>query len=1257
MWMRHRHRFPGTTSSFCNGKESHLSNEHCPSGTPESAMWTGHALGKKLISPYRRPELTVEEKAILAANRCVSRMGMSKKDFEKVVTNKLISSTSQHVKTVSLEEVKQEVSAALNLVNKSSKLMSTDHAPETRHVSTPDAFIVSTGPLPPPPLASRRKKRGHSSSGPSNILHTLDAPKRPVSSPKVNENVFRVHSPHAYATQRPVKTADRMTSREMNINLKNNTLDVMDTNIWSDRMGSQLSRPLTAEQFVGGGSFTTQQKELNAPQYVERSEQSAENTPPATFPYSTDAHIGAKKMQSLWRYRQKRVMGSTLLIQKIARGYLDRRYFIWKRNRLNAAAAIIQTRARGMLHRRLVKWMRFAPHLQRILRGHFGRNEARWRRKVRGIIRLFSRKFIYSRVAADVAIIRSLQNKSACLIQAHVRGQLGRIRARRLKFLLETKAAVFIQTRYRGLMERFRYRWQRKYRAAQAIQKYTRRYLAAKSYPGIIEVRKNQEADRLQAERTYVLESRNRSKRDLKTWLFSSVEGRRHWKKCLKSAKRTDDPPKTKRARLLRVIDSYTRSDHSIHHESINTLFKDLLFDDVFHTKKTNKCLDGKHPKAYSRPTSPTRPIHKRDLLKWINSDRRKRENSILFCPPRAAGRTVIRAMKKPYLLLRKSFLDVTGTTFRSRVLRSVLLDGEKKTHYSATAEYRLFHKPPFQCQHCDETFVLFRQWKQHETTKECRINTWSDEERGLNIHRKSSRCTYALKRLGVRLNLVAVIRARRKQRGEIKFPEVAPASLRLQENLKGLTYANAGTIEGHLLAVSDIDEFEAFINFSLSFLLHRMGVLSRKISPHRKQECVCISKVRMAAWDLGYDTVFPAKHFKELLSCLRMDVFNENQYAHLKQLLFGDHEAFVAIEDIGRWYVNETVYKNSIVPHSDVDRSLIGLLRRSWRANPRSAEAQKEAVKYEKRLARHVLNEWLSSQLFNNHAAPDQRATLTATNSIVQTATTRKRLVTVLPKPKKISKSIQLAKALILHQSDRPTNALLAQKYPGWISLSRLGFNFNTCITALKINDGNIQRAATWLLNLTDAEVKNISMMDYTPSKHRLSRQSRSGAAKTLASATKKYFKEVHETGTHAQEKVGVESDRRKTLRRCFDFKRIRSRAQNIHLADNSGPSNSSVGHVEELLEDNGTEDANNLEQHDPLRTGAENTSKDMPPDRGDERLSTASSLQYFPVDLTDDEEILRCFYWPLSKLVAPFLHTKLAPWLQNEDEMHKTK
>ena len=50
-----------------------------------------------------------------------------------------------------------------------------------------------------------------------------------------------------------------------------------------------------------------------------------------------------------------------------------------------------------------------------------------------------------------------------------------------------------------------------------------------------------------------------------------------------------------------------------------------------------------------------------------------------------------------------------------------------------------------------------------------------------------------------------------------------------------------------------------------------------------------------------------------------------------------------------------------------------------------------------------------------------------------------------------------------------------LIKKYPGWTSLSKLGFSFDTCIVALKLHDGNMKLAAKWLLSLNDEDVQKL--------------------------------------------------------------------------------------------------------------------------------------------------------------------------------------
>ena len=68
----------------------------------------------------------------------------------------------------------------------------------------------------------------------------------------------------------------------------------------------------------------------------------------------------------------------------------------------------------------------------------------------------------------------------------------------------------------------------------------------------------------------------------------------------------------------------------------------------------------------------------------------------------------------------------------------------------------------------------------------------------------------------------------------------------------------------------------------------------------------------------------------------------------------------------------------------------------------------------------------------------------------------------------------VRLAEALVLQQSTK-TDEELAKEYPAWIGLHRLGFSFDTCIMALRENDGDMKRASNWLLTIEEDEISQI--------------------------------------------------------------------------------------------------------------------------------------------------------------------------------------
>ena len=1007
-------------------------------------------------------------------------MGIKREELKALVER----NGDSAAKEFSLANWKQDVEDALYSVSKKSNGFEWTLGNNTdpiRDIATPDAFLISTSfesQLVENLTASKfiKKKRiTHSSALPirrkpfgARATETNPRSKRLHTAgdtiPTAQERVEALANVGQKNIQKRLKTADHMVSNEMKVSSKENLIETIGTGIWDDKMLSQLSRPLTSEQFCGSGSFTVEQQHLNAPKYMEPITHTGElEAAPPSFPYSREAHFGAVKMQSVWRYRKFRVDRSVLLIQRIARGYLKRRHFIWRRERFNDAATLIQTRARGLLARRLVKWMRFVPHLQRIYRGHLGRKRAAWIRTVLRLAHEAAEYFINKTICTGVAHIRTIQNKYACIIQARMRGYLGRARAARLKFWKETKAVLTIQTRFRGNMARFRFRFKRKTRAATVVQKYARRHLATLFYPQRVQNAIEKENLRLEGERSEVLEARNASRQEMRMWLFKSKEGRRYHRRCKAVMRKLRKGPLTKRMIMLQIIDSRIRSDDYIHKNEFHKLLKDLMCVDVFHTPG--------YPSLVSDG-----PVHKREFLSWFDGDRRRKENRCAILPCSAFWRAILRALKYPLFLSRRRLRSLFGIGFRHVLLQSILLDSERHTHYSAMAEYRILHRPPFECKHCYQTFVLYREYVTHETNKHCRVNDWTDEERHLSIAPKIS--ILRVKAQLAKKKIVSGVRSMQSLFQKKLFPEPFPPSQTLVENLAGISSGNTDGVVGAILAAEeDMDEFVHHCQLSIAALVYRMKKLLRGMKT-RKAECQCILSLREAVWSLGCDTVIHRKDFKSLLDMLDMDFFSDAQYLLLTQLLFPDVQTTISIEVIGKWFLNEKVYKSSIVPHDDVPFSMKALKRKVWKKKYR-ADKDMDGTK---RIALCVLHEWIAAFQFSQQK---RTASKGAGVRVLKPAnfpprphrSKMHRLKTIAYMSKMLrqrASKVRLAEALVLQQSTK-TDEELAKEYPAWIGLHRLGFSFDTCIMALRENDGDMKRASNWLLSIEEDEISQI--------------------------------------------------------------------------------------------------------------------------------------------------------------------------------------
>ena len=120
--------------------------------------------------------------------------------------------------------------------------------------------------------------------------------------------------------------------------------------------------------------------------------------------------------------------------------------------------------------------MRFVPHLQRILRGHFGRNIARWQRVLRKL-RQNAAASCMNDVYVEVAKIRTIQIHAAIRIQCNFRCRKAKSLVHQMRLLRDTNMAIRIQSTWRMYLGRCIY-WDKVYfKAAQLIQKVTRAFL------------------------------------------------------------------------------------------------------------------------------------------------------------------------------------------------------------------------------------------------------------------------------------------------------------------------------------------------------------------------------------------------------------------------------------------------------------------------------------------------------------------------------------------------------------------------------------------------------------------------------------------------------------------------------------------------------------------------------------------------------------------------------------------------------------
>jgi hypothetical protein len=254
-------------------------------GEPAETPSVDHPLGEKLVNPFKRPPLTLKQRAKISKRRCISRMGIKREELKALVER----NGDSAAKEFSLANWKQDVEDALYSVSKKSNGFEWTLGNNTdpiRDIATPDAFLISTSfesQLVENLTASKfiKKKRiTHSSALPirrkpfgARATETNPRSKRLHTAgdtiPTAQERVEALANVGQKNIQKRLKTADHMVSNEMKVSSKENLIETIGTGIWDDKMLSQLSRPLTSEQFCGSGSFTVEQQHLNAPKYME----------------------------------------------------------------------------------------------------------------------------------------------------------------------------------------------------------------------------------------------------------------------------------------------------------------------------------------------------------------------------------------------------------------------------------------------------------------------------------------------------------------------------------------------------------------------------------------------------------------------------------------------------------------------------------------------------------------------------------------------------------------------------------------------------------------------------------------------------------------------------------------------------------------------------------------------------------------------------------------------------------------------------